>query len=141
MLKRVSLKIESVIDNLTPEGLPEGDSEKSVTECLGTLRISDGRTSLTYTESTEYGEIRTAIVCLEGQVTVSREGAIISDLCFIEDETHRSVYTIPPYSFDAEVRAKRVRVNVGESEGVIDLLYNMTVGGAEKAARMKIWIS
>lgn len=141
MLKRVSLKIESVIDNLTPEGLPEGEAEKSVTQSVGTLRISDGRTSLTYTESTEQGEIRTMIVCLGGQVSVSREGAIVSELCFTEGETHRSIYEIPPFRFDAEVRTKRVRVNVTESEGLIDLLYNMTIGGAEKAARMRIWIS
>ena len=141
MLKRVSLKIESVIDNLTPEGLPEGEAEKSVTQSVGTLRISDGRTSLTYTESTEQGEIRTMIVCLGGQVSVSREGAIVSELCFTEGETHRSIYEIPPFKFDADVRAKRVRVNITESEGLIDLLYNMTIGGAEKAARMRIWIS
>lgn len=141
MLKRVSLKIESVIDNLTPEGLPEGEAEKSVTQCVGTLRISDGRTSLTYTESTEQGEIRTQIVCLGGQVSVIREGAIVSELCFTEGETHRSIYEIPPFRFDAEVRTKRVRVNVTKSEGLIDLLYNMTIGGAEKAARMRIWIS
>ena len=65
----------------------------------------------------------------------------MSELCFVEGETHHSVYTIPPYSFDAEVKAKRVRVSVNENEGLIDLVYNMTVGGAEKAARMKIWIS
>ena len=141
MLKRVSLKIESVIDNLTPEGLPEGEAEKSLTQCVGTLRMTDGRNSLTYTESTEQGEIRTHIVCLDGQVTVSREGAIVSELCFTEGETHRSIYEIPPFKFDAEVRAKRVRVNITESEGLIDLLYNMTIGGAEKAARMRIWIS
>ncbi len=141
MLKKVKLKIESVIDNLGPSGLPEGDAERSVSECLGSLRIADGRISLTYTEKSEGGDVRSEIICLDGQVSVIRSGAIESELCFIEGETHHSVYSIPPFKFDAQVRAKRVRVEVSEKEGQIDLLYNMTVGGAEKAARMKIWIS
>lgn len=141
MLKRVKLKIESEIDNLTPEGLVEGDPEKTVSECLGSLRITDGRISLTYTEKSEGGEIRSEIICLDGRVTVIRSGAIESELCFVEGETHHSIYSIPPYKFNATVKAKRVRVDISETEGRIDLLYNMTVGGAEKAARMKIWIS
>ena len=141
MLKKVKLKIESTIDNLSSAGLPEGEPEKSISQCEGVLRLSDGRASLTYTEKSEGGEIRTQIVCLDGQVTVSRAGAIESRLCFVEGETHNSIYSIPPFSFDASVKTKRVRVEIGEDDGVIDLLYNMTVGGAEKAARMKIWIS
>lgn len=141
MLKKVKLKIESVIDNLGPSGLSEGEAEKSVSECLGSLRIADGRISLTYTEKSEGGEVRSEIVCLDGQVSVIRSGAIESELCFIEGKTHHSVYSVPPFKFDAQVMAKRVRVDVSEGEGHIDLLYNMTVGGAEKAVRMKIWIS
>lgn len=140
MLKKVKLKIESVIDNLSSAGLPEGEPEKNISECEGVLRVADGRTSLTYTEKSEGGDIRSQIICLDGQVTVTRSGAIESELCFVEGQTHHSVYSIPPYRFDASVKAKRVRVDIGEEEGKIDLLYNMTVGGAEKTARMKIWI-
>ena len=140
MLKRVRLKIESVIDNLSPAGLPEGESEKSVNEAVGALRINDGVITLTYTESTESGEVRSEIICRDKEVTVRRSGAIESELLFIEGQIHRSVYSIPPYRFYAAVKAKRVRIDVGENEGKIDLVYNMMIGGAEKAARMKIWI-
>lgn len=140
MLKRVKLKIESAIDNLSPVGLPEGECEKSVSECLGSLRINDGVISVTYTEQSEGGEIRSEIVCREGVVTVRRSGAIESEMCFTEGEIHRSVYSIPPYRFDAEVKAKRVRTELTEDGGSIDLIYNMRIGGAEKSARMKIWI-
>ena len=141
MLKKVRLKIESVIDNLDEGGLPQGESERSVSDCMGSLRMSDGRITLTYTEKNEGAEIRSEIICLDGQVTVRRSGAIESELCFKEGVLHRSLYSIPPYKFDATVIAKRVRVAVTEMGGSIDLIYNMTVGGAEKAARMKIWIS
>ena len=140
MLKRVSLKIESAIDNLSPAGLPEGECEKSVSECQGSLRISDGVISVTYSEQSEGGEIRSEIVCQGGSVTVRRSGAIESEMCFTEGEIHRSVYSIPPYRFDAAVKAKRVRAEVTEDGGSIDLIYNMRIGGAEKSARMKIWI-
>ena len=141
MIKRVKLKIESAIDNLSPQGLPEGDPEVTISECVGSLRITDGRISLTYTEKNEGAEIHSQMICLDGRVNVIRSGAIESELCFVEGETHHSIYSIPPYKFDASVRAKRVRVAITETGGNIDLLYNMTVGGAEKAARMKIWIS
>lgn len=141
MLKKVKLKIESVIDNLTPEGLAEGDPEKSLSECFGSLRITDGRIGVTYTEKSDGGDIHTMIACYDGQVDVIRTGAIESNLCFIEGEIHKSIYSIPPYKFDATVEAKRIRIAITEKEGTIDLLYNMTIGGAEKTARMKIWIS
>lgn len=141
MLNKVLLKIESTIDNLSPSGLPEGDAEKSVSQCVGVMHRGDGRTSLTYNEQVEGSSLRTEIICLEGQVEVVRSGAIESAFCFIEGVTTRSVYSIPPYKFDAEIRAKRVRVALQGCEGEIDLLYDMTVGGAKKAARMKIWIS
>ena len=140
MLKRVGVKIESVIDDLGPSGLPEGESDKSVVNAMGALRINDGVTTLTYSESTEGGEVRSEIICRRGEVTVKRSGAIESELLFIEGQIHRSVYSIPPYKFDAAVKAKRVRVEIGDTEGRIDLIYNMMIGGAEKAARMKIWI-
>lgn len=141
MLKKVKLKIESVIENLSTAGLPEGEPEKTVSECFGSIRITDGRVSVTYTEKNEGGDVRSEIICINSSVTVIRSGAIESKFCFTEGETHHSIYSIPPYKFDAAVRAKRVRVDISESDGKIDLLYNMAIGGAEKAARMKIWIS
>lgn len=141
MLKKVKLKIESIIYDLGPQELPEGEPEKTVLECFGSLFITYGRTSITYTENSEGGSIRSEIICLDGQVTVIRSGAIESELCFVEGETHHSMYSIPPYKFDAVVEAKRVRVDINENEGTLDLLYNMEIGGAKKAARMKIWIS
>jgi uncharacterized beta-barrel protein YwiB (DUF1934 family) len=60
---------------------------------------------------------------------------------FSEGETHHFIYTIAPYQFDATVTAKRVRTELDSEGGKIDLLYNMNIGGADKNARMKIWIS
>lgn len=141
MLKRVNLKIESVIDNLDSAGLTEGESERNVSESVGSLLISGEDVRITYKEKTEGGESESEIICSGGGVTVRRRGAIESELYFKEGETHQSVYSVPPYKFDAEVKTRRVRIELSETGGRIDLFYNMKIGGAEKAARMKIWIS
>ena len=141
MLKRVNLKIESVIDNLDSAGLPDGESERSVSEAIGSLRVCGEDVRITYKEKSEGGESESEIVCSGGGVTVRRRGAIESELYFKEGETHASIYQIPPYSFDAEVTAKRVTVELGPVGGRINLVYNMKIGGAEKSAIMRIWIS
>lgn len=140
MISKVRVKIESSIENLDKAGLPDGDVEKSVSEADGFYRFSEGEAFLNFTEESEGGRSRTEIVCLGGSVTVRRSGAIESEMHFTEGESHSSIYSIPPYQFDATVTARRVRIELGSEGGRIDLLYNMKIGGADKSARMRIWI-
>ncbi len=140
MIKKAKIKIESTIEDLDSAGLVEGEGEKTLSESEGTYRYSSSEAVITYKEHSEGGEIFTRISYIADGVSVKREGAIESNLLFIEGQTNISLYSIPPYKFDAEVYAKRVRVNLTPDGGEIDLLYNMKIGGAEKAARMKIWI-
>ena len=72
------------------------------------------------------------------RVTVSRRGAIRSVLVFEEGKSYGSIYEIPPYKFDMNVTTKRMKCSLTESGGVIDILYEMNLGGASKRARMKI---
>lgn len=141
MLKKLKIRIESTITDLDGTGLPEGESEKSVSETEATYRYSEGDIRIRYKEESEGNVSETEIVCREGWVTVKREGAIVSNLYFKEGESQKSIYSIPPYNFDAEVLAKRVRVSLNEDGGNISLIYNMKIGGADKSAVMKIWIS
>lgn len=140
MISKVRVRIESSIENLDSCGLAEGDAEKSVSEVNGVYRFSDGNGSVSFTESTEGGECKTQVLCIGGGVTVRRSGAIESEMYFAEGESHSSVYAIPPYRFDVRVNALRVRVELNEAGGMINLIYNMKIGGADKSARMKIWI-
>ena len=141
MIINVKIKIESIIENLDSSGLIDGDAEKSVSEAMGIYRFYDGEAFINFSEQTEGGKARTEIKCLGGTVTVRRDGAIESYMHFSEGESHHSVYTIAPYRFDATVTSKRVRIDLNSEGGEIDLVYNMTIGGADKNARMKIWIS
>ena len=140
VIKKAKIKIESTIESLDSAGLPDGDGEKTVTEADGTYRYNNGEAVVMYKENSEGGEISTRISSISDTVSVKRDGAIESLLFFKEGERNLSIYSIPPYKFDAEVYAKRVRVNLTADGGSIDLLYNMKIGGAEKSARMKIWI-
>ncbi len=135
------IKIESTLENLDASGLPEGDAERNVSEASGSYSFSDGEATLCYVEENEGGRAESEIILKDGGVTVKRRGAIESELYFKEGESHSSIYSVPPYKFDAIVTARRVRVELDEYGGVITLIYNMKIGGADKSARMKIWIS
>ncbi len=141
MISRVKIKIESIIDNLDASGLADGESEKNVTTVDGIYHYAGDGARISYKEENEGGKSESEILVFSDSVKVSRHGAIESVLYFKEGETHSSIYQIPPYRFDAEVRAKRVSVELSPIGGKINLVYNMKIGGAEKSAIMRIWIS
>ena len=140
-ITEVKIRIESTIDNLDESGLPIGDPERSVSEAEGFLRYEDGDATLTYREENEGGKADSEIICSGGRVTVVRHGDIESEMVFEQGARHSFIYSLPPYKFDAEIITKRVRAELNPDGGRIDLLYNMQIGGAQKATRMKIWIS
>ena len=139
-IEEIKLKIESVIENMGAAGLPEGDAERTMTETDGFIHYTDEGILLTYSESTDNGEVFSDISYSDGAVLVKRRGALISEMLFKEGVEHSSIYEIPPYKFDATVKTKKIRAQLSENGGTISLFYNMKIGGAEKTARMKIWI-
>lgn len=141
MISRVNIKIESIIDNLDESGLADGESEKNVTTVDGIYHYDGSGARISYKEENEGGKSESEILVFSDAVKVSRHGAIESVLFFKEGETHSSIYQIPPYRFEAEVSAKRVTIELCPTGGRINLVYNMKIGGAEKSAIMRIWIS
>lgn len=140
-LSEVTVRVSSVIEDLDRYGLSTGNEEKTETTSVGYLHIyDDGRTLVTYSESGEGGAVTTEILVSGRVVTVSRKGAIESSISFEEGKTHKSLYSIPPYRFDAEVKTKKVKLELYSEKGRIELCYNMRIGGEERAAKMKIWI-
>ena len=141
MISRVNIKIESIIDNLDDSGLADGESEKNITTVDGIYHYDGSGARISYKEENESGRSESEILVFSDAVKVSRHGAIESVLFFKEGETHSSIYRIPPYRFEAEVSAKRVTIELCPTGGRINLVYNMKIGGAEKSAIMRIWIS
>ena len=141
IIKEMKFYISSTIDNLTPSGLTDGEPERNDISVEGFYKISDDGYEITYSEQTEGGRVVSDIIITESSVTVKRRGAVDSEMVFSEGLLHKSLYTVSPYSFDAEVLTKRIRSSLTKDGGKIDIFYNMKIGGADKAARMKIWRS
>ncbi len=123
---------------MTPSGLVDGEAERTEITPDGFLKIGEDVTVITYTENTEGGRVATDITLTETSVTVTRRGAVVSDMVFSEGETHKSLYQVPPYSFDTEIYTKKIRNNMTRDGGRVDIFYTMKIGGAEKSVRMKI---
>ena len=138
IIKEMKFYISSTIDNLTPSGLTDGEPERNDISVEGFYKISDDGYEITYSEQTEGGRVVSDIIITESSVTVKRRGAVDSEMVFSEGLLHKSLYTVSPYSFDAEVLTKRIRSSLTKDGGKIDIFYNMKIGGADKAVKMRI---
>ena len=134
--------IHSVIDNLDEAGVPDGEPEISITTERGFLKAEPSEPQdklyISYNEEGEGGKTHTEIVIDGNKVKLSRRGSSSYDLVFGEGEECSCVYSVPPYSFDMRVNCKRVRNSMTREGGVLQIIYDMNVGGADKKCRMKI---
>lgn len=137
-MKTAKISLISTIDNLTDTGLPSDDRETSESVAVGSLTAGPRGAMICFSEKTEGGEIKTRIEILSGKIRVSRHGAIESDMLFSEGIAHSSVYSIPPYSFDANVFTRRIRGEIGDTGGRLDIFYDMEIGGAKKSVKMTL---
>ena len=136
-MTKVKAVIESTVDELDGAGLCESSDKSDITtEAL--LDTKGSLVRLSYEENGESGAVSTEIIMNRDKVTVRRRGALESEFIFREGESHTSVYRVPPYSFDAQISTKRIRGTITENGGDMTLLYDMTVGGAEKRIKMRI---
>ena len=101
--------VESVICDPSL-GVAEG-FERCENEYTATVSERGGLMRLSYEETSEGGPIKSDITIAEGHVRVRRTGAIESDFMFAEGEVTKSLYKIPPYSFDASITTKKIRNN------------------------------
>lgn len=134
IIKEKRFKISSVIENLTPGG----EVEKTEITPDGFLKIFDGGFEISYVEITEGGKVVSDIKISENSVDVLRRGSVESDMHFEEGVSHKSLYTVVPYSFDSEIMTRKIRNNMTRDGGKVDIFYNMKIGGAEKSVKMRI---
>ena len=138
IIKEKKFIVKSTIENLSPSGVREGDVEETETAYSGFLKITEGELNITYTEMSEGGKVVSDITVGEDFVRVRRVGAVESDMIFKEGAPHSSLYSIPPYSFDARVVTKKIRNSLTKDGGRLDIYYNMEIGGALKYVKMRI---
>lgn len=141
MLKKIKIYIESHIDNLDEYGKIDGESEINKSSYTGTLRSAGSEISLAYKEIDENGTVNCSITLSDATVTVRRNGVVVSTMVFDENEIYKTLYTVPPYQFDVEIKTKKIESSLTERGGTLLIVYDMNIGGAEKSAQMKITAS
>ena len=138
IIKEMSFKISSDIENLASFGLSDSSTEKTEITPSGFFKIDGDQYIISYTEESENGRIFTDITVETDRVMLKRRGAVISDMEFCEGAEHASEYSVPPYVFDTVIKTKKIRNKLTRSGGRLDLYYEMNIGGQDKKVRMKI---
>lgn len=135
---KLTITVNSVIDNLDDAGLPDGNPEINIFTTDGTLTVGDRGMRLSFEEENEGQKTTSALYLLGEKLLLQKRGAIESDMTFREGEESTSIYKVGPYSFDMLIRTKRIRSSLSEGGGEVQLIYSMNIGGQEKNVRMKI---
>ena len=140
-IKCVNVTVRSVIDN-TEDGLPVGESERTVITAPGSLTDEDGVLTVQYAEIGEDSQ-RTDVTLIhrEGGVILSRRGSVVVDLVFEEGEECHTLYSVPPYKFDMTVITRKIRSTLTAQGGELQLIYDMNVGGQDKRVRLHLSVS
>lgn len=131
--------VRSYAENLDDFGLTESTESDTSTE-KASLTEENGIITLLYTQNTGGGECKTVLTVKDKTVTLSRSGAIDGVMVFSEGETTETIYSIPPYSFDASIQTKRLKSSLSATGGTLELLYFITIGGAKKKMRLSVTV-
>lgn len=134
-IKEGRFSVRSRIEDLDENGLGT-EAEEICSESAGFLRAAEDEMLLTYTEGEGEAKVFSQVLIRGEAVTVNRRGASESTMVLKVGETHTSVYKVPPYAFDMEVEAKRIRNSMTLQGGRIDLFYLMTIGGQARKVRL-----
>ncbi len=132
------LTVNSVIDNLTDAGLPDGDPEINIFTTDGIVRTDGNEFTIDYVEKNEDYKTYCTLTVNGEVVKLSRRGAVDCDILFDTATVCDTIYRVPPYAFDMSVKTKRIRSALTEEGGELSLIYSMNVGGQDKNVRMKI---
>ena len=135
---KLTLTVNSVIENLDESGLPDGDPEINIFTTDGTLRLCDSEFTITFKEESEGQLTHSRITVNESFVNLAKRGAIESDMLFEEGKTTKTLYRVGPYAFDMHITTKKIRSSISEDGGELQLIYSMNIGGQDKNVRMKI---
>ena len=138
MFKEVRIVITSEITPLDQSGIPDGELEKTETNVGAFMKAEDGLITISYLEESEGARVNTDVEINKDSVTVKRRGAIESEFLFKHGECPRSLYTVPPYKFDTEIKTKKIRNEITENGGVITVFYDMSIGNDNRRVKMRI---
>ena len=107
------------------------DQEPDVIELVtdGTMEYRNGGWNISYEESSLTGMegVTTTFRVEPGMVTLSRSGALNSQMVFQEGVSHDSLYQMDFGALMLTVKATRVYYDIVEDGGTIDLVYDIDI--------------
>ena len=136
-IKEGKFVVRSRIEDLDESGLVT-DAEELKSESMGFLRAAEEEMLLTYTEGEGESKVFSQVLIRGESVNVNRRGATESSILLEVGKKQTSIYKVPPYSFDMEVEAKRIRNSMSLKGGRLDLFYLMTIGGQARKVRLTV---
>ena len=118
----LSIQGEQYFDDIDPDG----------TELLtaGTMEwLDEGRVLLEYqeTELTGMEGTTTTFDVNRSKVTLTRTGTVNSQMVFEEGRQHTSLYETPFGELTVDIQTSRLRHNLSERGGVMDIKYSIAV--------------
>ena len=112
-----------------------GDQEPEVIELVteGTMELKQGGWDISYEESALTGleGVTTTFRVEPGRVTLTRKGALNSQMVFQEGVPHDSLYQLPFGALMLTVKATSVFYDIVPDGGVIDLSYHINIENTE----------
>ena len=117
----LSIRGEQDFDGVDP------DATELMTE--GTMELSEEGLTLRYHESALTGmEGTVTTFTVEGpRVTLTRSGSVNSQMIFEEGRQHTSLYETPFGELSVEIQTSRLRHNLTERGGVMEIRYSIAV--------------
>ena len=99
----------------------------------GSMEFKDGGWDISYEESelTGLAGVTTTFRVEPGKVTLTRTGALKSQMVFQESVPHDSLYQMPFGALMLTVKASRVYYDIVPDGGVIDLVYHISIENSE----------
>ena len=111
------------------------DQEPEIIELVteGTMEFAKGGWDISYQESALTGleGVMTTFRVEPGKVTLTRSGALNSQMVFQEGVAHDSLYQMPFGALMLTVKATSLFYDIVSDGGVIDLSYNISIENTE----------
>ena len=117
----LSIRGEQYFDDIDP------DATELMTE--GTMEVTEGGMVLSYEESELTGmEGTTTTFEVKGpRVTLTRSGAVNSQMVFEEGRQHTSLYETPFGELSVDIQTSELKHNLSERGGLMEIKYSIAV--------------
>lgn len=117
----LSIRAEQYYDGQEP------DSMELMTE--GTMEMTEDGLRFSYqeTELTGMEGTTTSFEVRGSQVILTRTGSVCSQMVFEEGRQHTSLYETPFGEMSVDIQTSRLRHNLTESGGLMDLRYSIAI--------------